>query len=171
MSTDWTSIEVPEEELEAPTGFEPIPTGAYRTTLQTGSELRSNDRGWVALRTPFLGFVPSKGDGKAFPTLTLNAQFTIENPKSAQAVQIGQQGVLGMAQALGLTTSEGGVVRPTWTTNEELVEMVNAMAGTEVEVYIKTAPRKAKPDGSHLKNDGTPWIDSEIKRVSAVKEG
>lgn len=162
-------VSVPDAELEAP-AFEPIPTGAYRTTLQAGAELAQNASGWKGIRLPFQGFRDAK-TGQEFQR-ALRAQFTYEhsNPK---AVQIGYQGIIGAAAALGLTEptidANGKPSQKLVATSmEELVSQFNQMAGTEVEVYVTVQERK-KNGQVVTKQDGKPFLDNEIKRISAVK--
>ena len=70
---------------------------------------------------------------------------------------------MGLAHALGLTSetqTDAGkpALRLTAKSNDEFIEQVNAMAGTEVGVYI-TAKKSDR-----LKNDGTPFINNDISR-------
>lgn len=163
-------VVVPDSELEAP-AFEPIPTGTYRATLQAGAALAGNDNGWKAIRIPFAGFRDTKS-GKEW-NRSLNAQLTYENPSSPQSVKIGFDAIIQAAAALGLTEpvtgSDGKPGQKLTAANmDELVSQFNQMAGTEVEVYLTAGPRKRK-GVVVLKQDGTPFIDNEIKRISAAR--
>lgn len=170
MSEDLFTLAVPDDTLEGPS-FEPLPTGTYRTTLQPGAELASNDSGWKAVRLPFSGFRDTKSGKES--QRNVRAQFTYESPKSAEAVRIGLEMIVGAAHALGLTeptvTPEGKTAQKLTAANmEELVQQFNQMAGTEVEVYMTAQVRK-RHGSPVLKADGTAFLDNEIKRVSAVK--
>ena len=158
-------VAVPEDDLEAP-AFEPMPTASYKTTLQDGTEFVENDKGWRGLRVPFAGFTSLK-DGKDYANRQLHAQFTVAHKTSDIAVRIGRQGVIGTARAFGLTeetTGENGkkAFKLAATSDDELVEQFATMAGTEVGVYI------VAKKGTRQKNDGTFFIDNEIKRVFAL---
>jgi len=170
MTDNLFDVTVPDSELEAP-AFEPIPTGPYRTTLQAGSGLVENGKGWKAIRIPFLGFRDPKS-GKEWQR-SLNAQLTYENPNSPKSVQIGFAAIIGAAAALGLTepttTADGKPAQKlTAADMDELVSQLNQMAGTEVEVYVTAGPRK-RAGVVQLKADGTPFLDNEIKRISAAR--
>jgi len=170
MTEDLYSISVPEEDL-APPSFEPMPSGAYRSTLQGGVELASNDKGWVGIRLPFSGFVSEK-NGKSYDR-NLRAQFTLAHETSEAAVEIGQRAVVGAAKAFGLVeqtmTDEGKpAFKLTAESNDDLVDQFNSVAGSEAIVYVKTGPRKRGGE-VQLKDDGEPWIDSEITRISAAE--
>lgn len=173
--TTLFDMTVPEDELQ-PQGFEPMPTALYRATLQPGAEIATNDAGWKGIRLPFAGFTDTK-TGKHFKQAQ-RAQFTVEHPNGGQPVEIGQRNVIGAASAFGLAeVSQNGEGAKSYKlaagSYEELVEQFNAVAGAEALVYVKTGPRRRKNEaGVHelqLKDDGTAWIDSEIKSVRAVE--
>lgn len=50
-----------------------------------------------------------------------------------------------------------------------LPQDIKSVIGNVVEFNVKHSDRKAKPDGSHLKDDGTPWKDAKafINRLVA----
>lgn len=160
-------VAVPNEALAAPK-FEPMPAGPYRTTLQPGTEISANGNGWRAVRLPFKGF---EGAGGSFPNRERDGLYTIES-SSDEAVRIGREGLIGAAQAFGLTreaTVDGKTAqRLTATSDEELVAQFNSMAGTEVEVYVVTKERK-KAGVVQRKENGDPIVDNEIRRISAIK--
>lgn len=169
MSDNIFDVAVPDSELETPV-FQPVPTGAYRTTLQAGAEIVGNGNGWRAIRIPFQGFRDVKS-GKEYAR-AVRAQFTFES-SSEQARQIGWRSIVGAAAAFGLTeptvdAAGKAAQKPTVSTPEELIEQFNQMAGTEVEVYL-TAKARMKGGQPVLKQDGQPYMDNEIKRVSAIK--
>ena len=170
MQDDIFEVTVPDSELEAP-AFEPMPAGAYVTTLQPGASLASNQTGWKGIRLPFSGFRSTNGKGEF--TRSLRAQFTYEHATSPRAVEIGRQGIVGAAAAVGLTepsqTADGKAgQRLTAKSYEELVEQFNAMAGTEVEVYI-VAKARMRNGQAVQRNDGTGVVmDNEIRNVRAV---
>jgi hypothetical protein len=184
VSEDIFTVGVPEEALDAP-DFEPIPSGLYRTVFQAAEIVRgTNNPDWRGLKPRFEGFTPVSEDGtetggKAYPGLTLDrSAFTLANPTNAKSVAIGYAAAVGLARALGLAVQRGSgqwalpIESGDDAALDDLATQCNACAGTEVQVYIKTGPRKPKRAGdtSHLKQDGTPWTDSEIKRVCAVVE-
>lgn len=162
-------VVVPDEELARP-AFEPLPTGVYQTTLM-GAEEVSNADGWHGVRLTFEGFTGANREWNR----TLRAQFTTAHPTSQQAVQIGYSGLIGAAAAFGLTqpttTPDGKTGQKlVATSTEELVGQLQQVAGTVVEVYVKTGVRK-KQGKIVLKDDGTPWVDSEVKRISPIQKG
>lgn len=167
---DMFSVAVPDEELEAPS-FETIPTGAYRSTLQAGTRVEEKN-GWKRFHVPFRGFAPLRSNGKAYEGRVLEARFPIEGT-SAEAVRIGRNAVIGAAAALGLTepvqlpTGKQGQ-KLTASSNEELAQHFNAMAGTEVEVYVKAKARER--NGKPVKKeDGSLVMDNEISNVRALR--
>ena len=168
MTDDIFSVSVPDTDLEAP-AFELLPTGAYRTTLTDGTELVSNNSGWKAIRLPFNGFTAK--DGKTYAR-SQRAQFTYES-KNADAQRIGNQAIIGAAAALGLTetvTVDGkSAQKLTATSMEQLVEQFKAMAGTDVEVYVKLRPRKKAGQIVQRMDGNGPIMDNEISNVRAVK--
>ena len=171
MTDDLFTIVVPEEDMEPPS-YQEIPSGQYRSTLQPGVEVANSDSGWEAVQMFFEGFT-SKKTGEVYNGRPLRASFTtklsMDKPTHEKAIEIGTRGLVSAAFACGLTeTVDGGgksAQKLTASSMDELVGQFNAMAGTEVLVYVKTGPRKDKGDGRHLKNDGTPWIDSEVGSV------
>lgn len=167
--TNPFEIAVPNDELDRP-DFEPMPTGEYFSTLQPGTEKASNDGGWEAIRLPFKGFRAKDGSAD-FENRERAAQFTIANPGSPQAVEIGVKGLIAAAQAFGLTeetTVDGKPAQRLTATNyEELIDQFNSVAGTEVEVYVKVKRRK-KNKQVVLKDDGSAVLDNEIARISAL---
>ncbi len=160
--SDIFNLTVPEEELDKRPDGGPMPAGAYKSTLQTGAELVNNDTGWKGLRIPFAGFASTKNGAVTFDR-EIRAQFTFEHATSTQAVEIGQRNIIGAARAFGLTEEVGGGHKLTASSYEELISQLDAVAGTEVEVYVKA---KAS---NRLKDDGTPFINNEIARVSALE--
>lgn len=169
--TDLFNVAVPDSDLQAP-GFNPMPTAAYRTTLQAGTQLVQNDRGWKGIRLPFAGFTNDKSN-ESFDR-PLNAQFTYELVSSPVSVEIGIKGIIGAAQAFGLTqtiTADGvSSQKLTATSYEQLVDQFNQMAGSECEVYVSLQPRKR--NGQIVYKEGSttdPVMDNEIKRISALK--
>lgn len=167
MSGSLYEVAVPNETLAAPK-FEPMPAGPYRSTLQPGTEITSNGNGWRALKLPFKGF---EGAGGSFAQRERAALFTIES-SSEDAVRIGREGVIGAAQAFGLTRETTKDGKPsqalTASSDEELVAQFNSMAGTEVEVYVTVKERK-KGGVVQRKENGDPILDNEIRRISAIK--
>jgi len=168
--TDLFDVSVPDSDLAAP-GFTPMPTAAYRTTLQAGTQLVQNDRGWKGIRLPFAGFRNDKSNDEF--ERQLNAQFTYELASSPVSVEIGIKGIIGAAQAFGLThsvTTDGkSSQKLTATSYEQLVDQFNQMAGSECEVYVSLQPRKL--NGQIVYKEGTtdPVMGNEIKRISALK--
>lgn len=154
-------VTVPTETLDARPSGGPMPTGPYRSVLQSGTELAQNDRGWVGIRLPFLGF---EGKGGSFPERAERAQFTVSNPSSPQSETIGAQQIINAARAVGIAEQDGDGWRLTATSPEELVEQFNSVAGTPAGVYVKTKPSQ------NLKDDGTPFINNEITRVFDVAD-
>lgn len=169
-SDDLFTISVPTEDLEAPKGGGgAMQAGKYRTTLQPGTTIIEGKNGWKALQLPISGFEGLEGSTAtlAFPNRSIEAKFTIAHDSSADAVRIGRNAVIGAASAFGLTTEVVGddgkpALKLTATSNEELVEQFNAMAGTVVGVYVTTKNSK------NLKNDGTPFVNNEIARFFAL---
>lgn len=181
MNTNQFDVAVPDSELEGP-AFTVMPTGTYRSTLVTGAVIVDNAAtggSWKALQLPFLGFKDAKS-GKEFQR-SLNARFTFESAND-QAVKIGMGQIIAAAAAVGLTeptvTNDGKpaqklAIDTAGKSNEEvvteLIDAFNQVAGTEVEVYLTGGPRIRKGKAV-LKADGvTPFMDNEIKRVSAAK--
>ena len=175
MSDDLFTVSVPDDALEAP-AFELMPTGAYRSTLQGGARVDETN-GWRRLHLPFRGFASAKL-GKEFGAKTLEARFPVEAPAGAaegavKAASIGQQAVIGAAAALGLTESvqaADGKTHQKLVANsyDELVAQFNAMAGTDVEVYVVAKPRM-RNNAPVLRQDGTgPVMDNEIRNVRAL---
>ena len=170
MSDELFNVKVPNEDLK-PRGFEMMPAGEYRTTLQSGAEVVGNSNGWAAVRLPFSGFTDKTG--KTFQR-DRAVQYTTENAGSPQAVEIGQRALIAAATAFGLTEDTTGddgkpAQKLTASSMDELVAQFNSVAGTEVEVYLTVKKRK-KGGQVVLKDDGTPVLDNEIARVSAIKE-
>jgi hypothetical protein len=166
------NVAVPDEELEAP-AFEIIPTGAYRSTLQAGTQVAEKN-GWTRFQLPFRGF---QADGRSFEGRVLTARFPIGAPASPgndKAVSIGRRNVIGAAAALGLTEpieKDGKVSQKlVASSNDELAQQFNAMAGTDVEVYVKARARE-RAGQPVLKADGTPVMDNEIVNVRAARAG
>ena len=160
--SDIFNLTVPQEELDKPAEYTPMPAGPYKSTLQTGAELVSNDSGWRGLRIPFAGFASTRNGAITFDR-EIRAQFTFEHATSAQAVEIGQRNIVGAARAFGLTEEVGDGHKLTASSYKELISQLDAVAGTEVEVYVK-AKRSDR-----LKDDGSPFINNEIGRVSTLE--
>lgn len=165
MTSDIFSIGVPAEEL-APATWKDMPTGRYVTTLD-GAELVENAHGWQAIRVTATGFENTK-TGETFENRTLRGQFTVAHATSTVAVDIGMREVVRMAEALGLTETENGNVRLIPQSYEALVDAVNALVGSPVQVYVKTGERKRGGEIMYKDDGVTPWIDSEIKSFHRV---
>ncbi len=173
MSDDLFNVSVPDESLEAP-AFELMPTGAYRTTLQAGAELVEKD-GWTRVHLPFRGFVNGKA---SFPGRNLEARFPVGAPEGANdkqrtAARIGQAGVIGAAAALALTepttTAEGKPGQKLIaTSNDELIAQFNAMAGTEVEVYVVAKARTRNGQVVQRTDGNGAVMDNEIRNVRTI---
>jgi len=183
MGNPWddTDIVVPDTELERP-AFELLPTAGYDSTVGGGATVVENNNGWRALSVPFVGFVNTKTQA-AFPNRTVKATYTLESDNE-QAVQIGRTDLTKLVAALGLAEeatapdgSSGKRIPPAFfadrthdgeTDYTRLVNAINAMGGTRVNVYVVLKERTRKGE-VQLKDDGTPWMDNEVKRVSAIR--
>lgn len=169
---DDFNIPVPTDELNEKPSFL-MAAGWYQTTLQPGAELAENNNGWQGIRLPFQGFT-SKKDGKQYDK-DRRYQITIA-ATNAQAVAIGRKQMVQAAAAFGLTedTVDGNgkaAKKLTAGSPEELVEQLNAVAGTPCDVYVTV--KKRKRDGQVvMRDDGTgPVMDNEISSVAAFGEG
>lgn len=185
MTDDIFSLAVPADDLKAPT-HENMPAGLYVTTMQPGASIAENTSGWKGVRLPFAGFEGrAKGTnggapvatGKNFPGKSLNAQFTVELATSPEAVKIGMRGLMGAAQAFGLTeeveiAGEDGTPKKALkllaSGYPELVQQLNEAAGHQVLVYVALKPRK-RNGAPVLNEDQTPVLDNEIQRVQRVQ--
>jgi hypothetical protein len=154
------------DDVTAAPGYQPLPTGTYVTTL-TGASLKENDSGWKAVRLEFEGLTDE--DGKEY-NRKLNVQYTLDHATSEQAIQIGAEQVYKAAYAFGLVGqgADGAatllIEEPT---PEAIVKAFDEAQGTQATVYVKTGPRTRKGQAV-LKDNGEPFIDSEIKSVRSI---
>jgi hypothetical protein len=164
---------VPESELQQE--YIPLPSGQYDADF-VGAQLASNDNGWQAIAADFTNFatvagasevqVTFKGKTFALPIASRQktARYTTQST-SQQAMDIGKGEIVRLAVALGVETrDENGNVSAPGETPEETVEALNQAAGTRVRLSIKQQPRK-RNKVVQMKDDGTPILDDEIKRV------
>lgn len=172
------NVAVPTDELERKP-FELMPAGWYISTLVGGVQAvvgtKTDSAGnptWKGIRAPFSGFT-SKKDGKNFER-DRNYQVTTES-SNPEAKRIGRQQLTALAIAFGLaedTTVDGKPAkRMTARSPEELVEQLNAVAGSPCDVYVKTVKRK-KDGKIVMRDDNTgPVMDNEISAVAPLGEG
>lgn len=169
--TDF-NIPVSVDELDAKPSFL-LPAGWYQSTLQPGTEKVSNDSGWEGIRIPFSGFT-SKKDGSVSEK---DRRFQITTAhESEKTVAIGRKQLVSVGVAFGLTEDVTGpdgkaAKRLTAQSPDELVEQLNAVAGSPCDVYITT--KKRKRDGKVvMRDDGNgPVMDNEISQVAALGQG
>lgn len=165
---DLFTIEVPQEDLDAPRGGgSAMKAGRYRSTLQPGAQVISGKNGWQALQLPFSGFEALKAGNESYPQRTAEAKFTCAHDTNADVVKGGRERIIGAARALGLTqeiTNADGKKAFKLTANsiEELVEQFNSVAGSQVGVYVTSKPSQ------NLKSDGTPFYNNDIANVFAL---
>ena len=166
-------VPVPEADLERP-AFVPLPTGEYRATLQPGSTIEDwKNGGGKRLLVPFSNFRSQNG-GLDRPNAQIAARYNIEGIASEKARAVTTRQITAMGRAFGLTeqsqTADGKPAHKlTATKYAEFVTQLNAMAGSEVEVYVETGPRVRDGEIQYKPDGATPWIDTEIRRVSAIK--
>lgn len=169
FTDDLFTIEVPQENLDAPKGGGgAMPEGKYKTTLQFGTSIVEGRNGWKAFSIPTQGYKGLEGKTADLEfSRDINAKFAFAHDSNETTVRIGREAIMGLAKALGLTTdvtlADGrAAVKMTAKSNDEFIEQVNAMAGAEVGVYVTAKP------SDKLKNDGTPFINNDIVRFFAL---
>ena len=159
-------IDLPENDEDLgyqPPDFTPIKSGWYKATFDGGVEIREgvSEKGeWHALVVPCSGFVDLKTGDTKYQNRRPIEQFLFTSDS---------KGMLNLAQALSLVGPDGRSLVAG--SRDEFVEQCNSQGGTEVKIYIMTAPRRKKIEGTwetQLKDDGTPWIDSNIKSIEPL---
>lgn len=118
--------------------------------------------------------VENKYNGRSELTVTFNSEagsgrerFMLE-PWSTEQKAIEQfiSMVTNNLGGLGIQT-EGRTLREVL---GALPQEKNQLIGSVVELKVEHKDRKPKPDGSHLKDDGTPWQDQRVYVNRVVKE-
>ena len=163
---DQGFIDLPENDEDLgyqPPDFSPIKSGWYKATFDGGVEPRKgvSDKGeWHALVVPCSGFVDQK---------TGDMKYANRRPVEAFIFTSDGKNMLNLARALSIAGPDGKSLVAG--SREEFMEQCNSQAGTEVKVYIMSGPRRKKIDGvweTQLKDDGQPWIDSNIKSIEPL---
>lgn len=175
---------VPDADLEVPegAGWTPLATGPYGANLGrllepaaelVGSTRESTDgtSAWQALKVWFSAFTSGGEtfDREVAQTITLKSDppegATAKKIEGcATAVRIGRETLLKTARTFGLTQSDGTITTLLITDLDELVLAINSLAGGTFDVYVKTKAR-VRDGVPQLKDNGEPWMDSEIGNV------
>ena len=178
MSLFGNNTTVTQDEL-APPSFEPTPSAQYRGTF-TNPEQRSNDNGWegISFSTVLLGTPEGEDTYKGVSVAGRTVRGIIstktgekrKNGKAYTPEEIAEsdtrnaQTVGRLLNALGVATvdDDGNVDLSAINSTEDVFELLQAADGTDYLPYVKTGPRKRGGE-VQTKDDGEPWIDSEVK--------